>query len=80
MFHLNARVSVLLVIFAMIMTVTATPLLRVPPAQERALIKQQRALTNAQRMARGLPLNKPKRHYDRQSAIYFLDMHLSYVN
>lgn len=68
MFALNYRLSVLLALVSMLMAVTATPVLRAPPAREQDLIKHQRDLnlTNAQRLARGLPPNAPRRHYDRE--------------
>lgn len=68
MFALNYRLAILFVLFSILMAVIATPVLRVPPARERALIKQARNLnlTNAQRFARELPPNKPKRHFNRE--------------
>lgn len=42
------------------LTVAATPIAAARP------VPAERQLTNAQRIARGLPLNKPKRHFDRE--------------
>lgn len=64
MFASALRLTVFIALLCFMFGVTATPVLRVPPAHERALIKQQRNLSNAQRLARGLPLNRPKRHFD----------------
>lgn len=67
MFTSTLRLTIFMALFCLMLGVTATPVLRVPPAKERALVRQERNLSNAQRLARGLPINKPKRHYDGKS-------------
>lgn len=66
---LGSTLLLLVVALSLVLAVTATPVLRVPPAHERSVLKRERQaqLTNGERIARGLPLNKPRRHFDSES-------------
>lgn len=58
-----------LILLSLVMSITATPILRVPApqaVQKRAEVVEKR-LSNAERIARGLPLNRPRRYFDRES-------------
>lgn len=70
MIAFTSQLAYFLVLISLLLGVIATPVLRAPVPQ----VAQQRAervdalLTNAERIARGLPLNRPRRYFDRESS------------
>ena len=71
MLALINKLAFALVLLSVVLSVTATPILRAPSpqaAQKRAEIVEKR-LSNSERIARGLPLNRPKRYFDRESCL-----------
>lgn len=67
----TTRLAFLLALVCLVLGVVATPVLRAPAPQnpqKRAVTIEER-LSNAERIARGLPLNKPRRYFDSQSLL-----------
>lgn len=69
MLAFTSQFALFIVYLGLLLTVIATPILRAPAPQVAQQLAQRvdERLTNAERIARGLPLNRPRRYFDRES-------------